>query len=127
MPAIKHVLVVKPSQQHQRVLLAGHLLVTALLWFWLQGLYWYGFLFGALLSLGYSLHLARQRSFTLELQVGNVTWQGERYTLGSASRVGYGFLWLVLEGPQATALCLFSDSLGQADYRRLARLITLLH
>ena len=126
MPATKHVLAVEPSRHHQRVLLFGHLLVTALLWFWLHGPYFAWFLSGMLLSLGYSLYLARQRRFILELQDKDLTWQGGRYTLGQGSRVGYGFLWLELNGSRFVRLWLFSDSLSQADYRRLAQRITLL-
>ena len=126
MTATKHVLAIEPSWHHQQVLLAGHLLVTALLWFWLHGLYWSGFLLGMVLSLGYSLYLARQRRFTLELQGKDLTWLGQRYTLGHGSRVGYGVIWLALDGPQPIRLWLFSDSVNQADYRRLAQRITLL-
>lgn len=126
MPAIKHVLVVEPSLLHQWGLLVGHLLVAILLGFWLHGLYWGGFLLGVLLSLGYALYRARQRRFTLTLEENELIWLGARHSLGQGSRVGYGFLWLALEGERTRSLWLFSDSLSQADYRRLAQRITLL-
>lgn len=126
MPVIKHVLAVEPSCHHQLVLVVGHLAVCSLLWFWLHGPYWAWFVVGAVLSLGYSLYLARQRRFILTLQGNELIWQGERYRLGQASRVGYGFLWLELKGARLTHLWLFGDSMSQADYRCLAQRITLL-
>ena len=80
-----------------------------------------------LLSLGWSLYRARRCRFTLELQGNRLAWQAESYTLGAASRVAPGFLWLALEGKSRQRLWLWADSVAAADYRRLARHIVTVH
>ena len=122
----KHVIPVEPSLRQQGMLLAGHLLAAALLWDALQGGYAACFFGLLLLSLGWSLYRARCCRFTLELQGNRLAWQAESYTLGAASRVAPGFLWLALEGKSRQRLWLWADSVSSADYRRLARHINLL-
>lgn len=76
-------------------------------------------------ELGGSIYRARRCRFTLELQGNRLAWQAESYTLGAASRVAPGFLWLALEGKSRQRLWLWADSVAAADYRRLARHINL--
>ena len=122
----KHVISVEPSRCQQGILLAGHLLAAALLWEVLRDGYAACFFGLWLLSLGWSLYRARRCRFTLELQGNRLAWQAESYTLGAASRVAPGFLWLALEGKSRQRLWLWADSVSSADYRRLARHINLL-
>ncbi|MGY3944998.1 protein YgfX [Aeromonas tecta] len=54
-------------------------------------------------------------------------WQGQRYRLGSRSRILPCVLWLRLQGEAGveTPLWLFSDALAPEHYRALARAIHL--
>lgn len=125
MTTTRHVISVEPSGWHQLLLLAGYLLVAALSWEWLPKSYGLGCLLILAVSLSYSLYQANRRRFTLEWVDDGLYWQQRRYALGSGSRVGPGFLWLDLQGPQPCRLWIFADSLAPPEYRRLARYITL--
>ena len=125
MTTTRHVISVEPSGWHQLLLLAGYLLVAALSWEWLPKSYGLGCLLILAVSLTYSLYKANRSRFTLEWVDDGLYWQQRRYALGIGSRVGPGFLWLDLQGPQPCRLWIFADSLAPQEYRRLARYITL--
>ncbi len=122
----RHVIRVEPSLRQQWLLIASHLLLCALLWDALQGVYasFLGLLVA--LSLAYSLYRARRCRFEFELQGHRVEWHAVSYPLGRCSRIGPGFLWLDFGGKRPFRLWIFADSLAAVDYRRLARTINLL-
>lgn len=122
----RHVIPVEPSRRQQWILIISHLLLGALLWDSLQGVYASSFWFFLALSLGYSLYRARRWRCEVTLQGLHIEWQAARYTLGPGSRIGAGFLWLDLDGERPCRLWLFADSVASVDYRRLARHIHLL-
>jgi len=121
----RHVISVEPSWRHQLLLLAGHLLVAALSSEWLPKSYGLGCLLILAVSLGYAWYQASRRRLTLEWVDNTLYWQQRRYELGMGSRIGPGFLWLDLQGPQPCRLWIFADSLEPQEYRHLARHITL--
>lgn len=128
MKNIRHVIRVESSHHHQLFLLIGHIILGWLAWSSLHGHFWLLFfiLWGG--TLFWSLYQASHRQFVLEMRGDEVFWDGKFYHMTPASRVGYGFIWLVLQGGQGEKrvhLWLFSDSMDEAEYRRIARRINM--
>lgn len=126
MSSMKHVIRVEPSLRHQEILLLGHLLLVALMWLSLHGHYWPWLLCLLFASLCYGLYQARHRHFTIEIRGDQILWHGALHNIGKGSKVGPGFVWLVLDGPHAERWWLFADSMLAADFRLLAQRIQLL-
>jgi len=73
----------------------------------------------------WSLYHAYHRQFIFEMRGDEVFMDGKFYHITPTSKVGYGFIWLVLHGEKTTHLWLFADSMDEAEYRRIARRITM--
>lgn len=127
MKNIRHVIQVEPSYYHQGYLITGHILLGWLAWISLHGHFWLLFfiLWGS--SLFWSCYQASQRRFVFEMNGDEVFWDGKFYELSLKSKVGYGFLWLILIGPDGKRrqLWLFPDSVHREEYRRISRQITM--
>ena len=125
MKNIRHVIHVEPSHQHQLFLLIGHIIVGWLAWIGLHGHWWLMFfvLWGS--TLFWSLYQAYHRHFVFEMRGDEIFLDGKFYHISAASKVGYGFIWLILNGEKSIHLWLFSDSMNEAEYRRIARRITM--
>ncbi|WP_024872773.1 protein YgfX [Tolumonas lignilytica] len=125
MKNIRHVIRVEPSHHHQLFLVIGHIIVGWLAWTGLHGHLWLVFFIMWGGSLFWSLYQAYHRQFEFEMRGDEIFMDGKFYHVMPASKVGYGFLWLVLHGDKVTHLWLFSDSMDEAEYRRIARRINM--
>ncbi len=125
MKNIRHVIQVNASHYHQYFLLAGHILIGWLAWISLHGHFWLIFFVVWGGCLFWSLYHASQRHFQIEMKGDEIFWDGKFYHITASSRVGYGFIWLVLKGDKTVHLWLFADSIKEPDYRRIARRVNM--
>ena len=125
MKNIRHVIRVEPSHHHQLFLLIGHIILGWLAWISLHGHLWLMFFILWGCSFFWSLYHAYHRQFIFEMRGDEVFMDGKFYHITPTSKVGYGFIWLVLHGEKTTHLWLFADSMDEAEYRRIARRINM--
>lgn len=128
MKNIRHVIQINPSSYHQIALLIGHIAIGWLAWISFHGhfsIFFFAF-WGA--SLFYSLYLASHRKFQIEMNGSEIFWEEKFCLITKQSKVGYGFLWLILESEgKRSHLWIFADSTDEESYRRISRRIAMEH